>query len=48
MAKVVEGKLGRPEQLVKDADDKGKPTGMALRVLTIDVSAVDLIVGIKK
>ena len=41
MAKVVEEKLGRPVQMMKDPTVKGKLTSMALRIPTIDVSAVD-------
>ena len=41
MAKVVEEQLGRPVQLMKAPAVKGKPTGMALRVPTIDVPAFD-------
>ena len=48
MAKVAEEKLGRPVQLMKDPAVKGKLTGMALHVPTIDVSAVDPTVEIKK
>ena len=48
MAKVVEKKLGRLVQLLKDPAVKGKLTGMDLHVPTIDVSAVDPTVEIKK
>ena len=40
-ARLVEEQLGRPAQLMKDHASKGKPTGMALRVPSIDVSAFD-------
>ena len=39
-AKVVDEKLSRPGQLIRT--EKGKPTGMALRVPTFDVFVVDL------
>ncbi len=45
-AKVVREKLGRPVQLMKDPIVKGKLTGMALHIPTINISAVDLIVNI--
>ena len=48
MAKVVEEELGRPVQLMKDPAVKGKLTGMALHIPTIDVSAVDPTAKIKK
>ena len=48
MAKVVEEKLGRPVQLMKDPTVKGKLTSMALHIPTIDVSAVDPTGKIKK
>ena len=48
LVKVVEKKLGRLVHLLKDPAVKGKLTGVALRVPTIDVSAVDPTVGIKK
>ena len=41
MPKVVEEQRGRPLQMMKDLLSKGKTTGMALRVPTIDVSAFD-------
>ena len=47
MSKLVEEKLGRPVQLLKDPAVKGKPTGRDLCVPTIDVSAVDPTVEIK-
>ena len=48
MAKVVDEQLGRPVQLMKNPAVKGKPTGMALRVPTIDVPAFDPTVEIMK
>ena len=48
MAKVVEEKLGKPVQPMKDPAVKGKLTGMALHIPTIDVSAVDPTAKIKK
>ena len=48
MAKVVEEELGRPVQLMKDPAVKGKLTGVALHIPTIDVSAVDPTAKIKK
>ena len=47
MAKVVEEKLGRPVQLMKDPAVKGKLAGMDLCIPTIDVSAVDPTVEIE-
>ena len=41
-------KLGRPAQLMKDPIVKGKLTGMALHIPTINISAVDLTVKIEK
>ena len=48
MAKVVEEKLARPVQLMKDPAVKGKLIGMALHTPTIDISAADPMGKIKE